>query len=153
MPELKESLQIAGEILKVIGALASFYAVFKLRQIEKKYLFKATVPDLMARIGKTLDTLIEVLDDPTGYRPEIAEALNHLMVDVKNLRRKCHGGTLKACSELLRTLQATRPRRYFWQPEEPMAVGESTLIEIYGRGAGLIHSLENDLEDHRWSGK
>lgn len=56
MPDLKEWLQYAGEVLKIIGAFASFYAVFKLRQIEKKYLFKATIPEVVANIQITLDT-------------------------------------------------------------------------------------------------
>jgi hypothetical protein len=153
MPELKEALQIAGEVLKIIGALASFYAVVKLRQIEKKYLFRATVPDLIARIDRTLETLSAALPDPSGHRPEIAEALNHLIVDVRNLKRKCRGDSSSACSDLLKVIQSTMPRRFFWQAERPVAIGRSVLIEIYGKGSGLIHSLENDIEDHRWSGK
>jgi hypothetical protein len=153
MPELRDALQIAGEVLKIIGALASFYAVFKLRQIEKKYLFKATVPDLIVKIDKALGMLSAALPDPSRHRTEIAEALNYLMVDVKNLRRKCRGDSLSACTDLLRVIQATRPRRYFWQSERPMTLGKPVLVDIYGKGLGLIHSLGNDIQDDGWSGK
>jgi hypothetical protein len=76
-----------------------------------------------------------------------------LIVDVKNLKRKCRGDSFTACSELLIAIQSTRPRRFFWEAQQPMAIDKSMLVEIYGKAAGLVHSLENDLEDHRWSGK
>ncbi len=34
MPDLSEWLRTGAEVVKIIGGLASFYAVYKLRQIE-----------------------------------------------------------------------------------------------------------------------
>lgn len=153
MPDLKEWLQYAGEVLKIIGAFASFYAVFKLRQIEKKYLFKATIPEVVANIQITLDTLNKFMLKPADRRVEISEALYVLATDVRNIKRKSRGDSLIAASQLLQSIELTRPGRYFWEAEMPMAPRLDALIEIYGKGMGLIRSLEHDLNDRGWSEK
>ncbi len=154
MLALKEGLHYATEAVKIIGGLASFYAVYKLREIEKKYLFKATVPELITKLDQALSDLNDALTNPSSHRTQITEALNYLMVDVKNVKRKARGDSLHACNEFLGMIQATSPKRYFWQAEAPvMAIGKTVLVEIYGKGRGLIRSLENDMDDYGWSGK
>jgi hypothetical protein len=153
MLDLKAGLQYSAEVVKVVGGFASFYAVIKLRQIERRYLFKATVPELIAKVEKALSVLSLSLSTPTPDRTGVAEALNYLIVDAKNIKRKSRGDTLRACNDLLKMIRATRPRRYFWQTEAPMVIGKTILLDIYGKGRGLIRSLENDVQDQGWSSK
>lgn len=153
MPDFPAWLQHAAEVVKIAGGLASFYAVYKLRQIEKKYLFKATLPEMIVHIRRALDDLSSCIPNPSQHRPRIIGVLNHLIVDVQNIKRKSRGDSLRTCNELLAMLAATRPPRYFWQPERPMLARQSSLIDIYGKGMGLVRSLENDVNDMGWSGK
>jgi hypothetical protein len=153
MPDFAEALHYLAETVKIIGGCASFYAVVKLRQIEKRYLFKGTVPELIKKVEHALSVLNIALTKPADHRTEIAEALNHLLVDVKNIKRKARGDSTKACNELLIAIVATRPRRFFWRSPRPTLLTRQVLLEIYGKGHGLIHSLENDLQDQGWSSK
>lgn len=45
-----DGLHSIAEIIKILGAFASFYALIKLRNIERKYLFKATIPGLICNL-------------------------------------------------------------------------------------------------------
>lgn len=153
MLDWADGLHYAAEAVKILGGIASFYAVIKLRQIERRYLFKATIPQMVDNIQKTLDELNACMGKSVNYRLQVALVLNVLIVDVKNVRRKAHGDSLRAAKHLLRAISATRPRRYFWQAKLPLAPKRSALLDIYGLGMGLIRSLENDLKDQRWSSK
>jgi hypothetical protein len=142
------------EAVKISGGLASFYAVVKLRQIEKRYLFKATVPELLRKIEETLSTLNLLLSKPSSNRPEISENLNYLLVDVANMKRKVRGDSYRACKDLLEIIKVTQPRRYFWQSTTPVwSFDKNVLLEIYGKGRGLIRSLEHDVVDQGWGAK
>lgn len=90
---------------------------------------------------------------PADRRVEISEALYVLATDVRNIKRKSRGDSLIAASQLLQSIELTRPGRYFWEAEMPMAPRLDALIEIYGKGMGLIRSLEHDLNDRGWSEK
>lgn len=153
MPDYTVVLSYIAEIVKIIGGLASFYAVIKLRQIERRYLFRATVPTLVLKIENALSVLNIALTKPADHRAEVAEALNYLLVDVKNIKRKAGGDSLKACNDLLAVINSTRPARYFWQSEGPMLLSKPILLDIYGKGRGLIRSLQNDIQDQGWSAK
>ncbi|MEO7493481.1 MAG: hypothetical protein ABIV04_00930 [Massilia sp.] len=104
-------------------------------------------------IDNALSLLNLSLLEPAAHRAQIVEALNVLMVDIRNVRRKARGERARACDELLVTIQATRPRRYFWQREAPMVIRKTDLLDIYGKGRGLVRSLENDMQDQQWGGK
>ncbi len=151
MSGLSDVLSLIAEAVKVLGGLASFYALVKLRQIERRYLFKATIPELIERIEKALSLLNVGLAKPVDHRAEIVEALNYLVIDVKNIRRKARGDSYKACNELLILIRSTRPKHFVWQPEGPMQFAKPVLLDIYGKGRGLIHSLQNDMQDQGWS--
>jgi hypothetical protein len=153
MLDMEEVFKYAVEAVKIVGGLASFYAVVKLRQIEKRYLFKATVPALIANIENALSLLSRSLLKPASQRPKIIEALHCLMVDVRNVRRKSRRDTAGACDDLLRAIRVTLPRRRFWQREVTLVIRKADLLGIYGKGRGLVRSLENDLRDQRWSGR
>lgn len=113
MLALEEGLHYASEVVKIVGGLASFYAVYKLREIEKKYLFKATMPELITKLDSALSALSDALVNPASHRTEIAEALNYLMVDAKNIKRKARGDSLRACHEFINMVQTTRSKRFF----------------------------------------
>lgn len=114
MSDATQWLQLAAEVIKVVGGIASFYAVFKLRQIERRYLFKATIPQIKVRIEDALSALNSAREQPSAFQVEISEALNCLMVDVKNVRRKASGDTLNSCKDVLAAISALRPGRHWW---------------------------------------
>jgi hypothetical protein len=153
MPDFSVVLSTTAEAVKIIGGLASFYAVVKLRQIERRYLFKATVPELIKKIEDALSVLSIALVKPSDHRADLTEAMNYLLVDVKNIRRKARGDSLKACNELLAVIRSARPARHFWQSEGPMLLNKTTLLDVYGKGRGLVRSLENDMQDQGWGAK
>lgn len=153
MLDWADGLHYAAEAVKILGGFASFYAVVKLRQIERRYLFKATIPQMVENIQKTLEDLILCVNNPAGHRLQVAHALNVLIVDVENIRRKSKGDSHRASKQLLQAIRATRPPRYFWQAELPMVPKRNALFDIYGMGMALLRSLENDVEDQGWSGR
>jgi hypothetical protein len=143
-----------AEAVKISGGLASFYAIVKLRQIEKRYLFKATAPELVNKIEETLSSLNLLLSKPSMHRAEIAENLNYLLVDVGNMKKKVRGDSYRACKDVLELVKVTQPRRYFWQSAAPVwSFDKNVLLDIYGKGRGLIRSLQHDVTDHGWSAK
>lgn len=152
MLEVEQVLHYAAEAVKIVGGLASFYAVVKLRKIEKRYLFKATVGELVLKLDDALSKLNATLSKPGNHQAEMMEALNYLFVDVTNIKRKCGGDSLIACKEVLVILGTTRPRRRFWRASTiPVKLEKSVLLDLYGKGRGLIRSLENDMQDQGWS--
>lgn len=152
MPSAEQVLHYAAEAVKIVGGLASFYAVVKLRKIEKRYLFKATIGELVSKLDDALSKLNASLSKPGNHPTEVMEALNYLFVDVTNLKRKCRGDSLRACKEVLAILATTRPRRTLWRaPVTPAKLEKALLLDLYGKGRGLIRSLENDMRDQGWS--
>jgi hypothetical protein len=122
--------------------------------LRKKYLFKATIPEVLASLQLALDLLNTSLARPSSHQAEIAKALNLLIVDVKNIRRKARGDSLRAAKQLMQSIDATKPRRYyFWRDPTFPVLDKPQLLDIWGKGLGLIHSIEQDLNDYGWSGK
>lgn len=150
MLDWADGLHYAAEAVKILGGVASFYAVVKLRQIERRYLFKATIPQIVDNIKHVLDELSLCLNRPSEQRLKVEHVLNILAVDVRNVRNKARGDSLRASKRILRAIDATRPRRYFWQPRQPMVLTRRALLDIYGLSMGLIRSLEHDVEDQGW---
>ena len=153
MPEWDLIREYIAEAVKFCGGLASFYAVIKLWQIEKRYLFKATIPELLSKIDKTLSALNMLLAKPSSHRAEISESLNHLRVDVMNVRKKVRGESYRACVELLEVINLTQPSKAPWWRAKINVIpsDKNVLLNIYGKGRGLIRSLEHDVQDQGWS--
>lgn len=149
MGEWRDILDFLAEAVKILGGFASFYALIKLRQIERRYLFRATVPELIESIDRTLTVLNRALDKPAEDRAELVEALSRLYVDVRNVRRKAKGDTLAACRDLLAMIETTQSGL----AGMPQRLSKLVLLDIYGKGCGLLQSLEHDLKDGRWSAK
>jgi len=150
MPEISNWLAYGSEIVKVVGSFASFYAVYKLRKIEQRYLFKATMPELVKNVQRSLDDLNRYMGQPARHNAEIVKTVRLLAVDAINIRRKARGDTLAAADELLRLI---RPRRYFWQPRRLADLNKGRLIEIYSVGGGLLRTIEHEIADQTWSAK
>lgn len=142
-----------AEVVKLLGGLASLYALFKLRQIERRYLFRATVPRLIGNIETSLSRLNLLLVPSRADHAQLHVLLNHLLVDVKNVRRKARGDSLDMANQLLAAIRATGLARRFWQRTTALELTTEALLDIYGKGQGLIHSLENDVRDTGWSAK
>ncbi|MYN25594.1 hypothetical protein [Duganella levis] len=148
-----DGLHSLAEIIKIFGAFASFYALLKLRQIERKYLFKATMPGLIEKIDSSLQALNEGLNDPIRHRIQIGTALNHLVADLKTVKRRMKG---ESRSEVAKFLGFMRPLGFdphFWQSKRVRQLSKDELSELYNRGRGLLRSLENELGDSAWSNK
>lgn len=146
-------LQMAAEAVKVVGGVASFYALLKLRKIEKRYLFKATIPDLRNNIEQSLSHLNLLLLNVESNRGQINEVLNYLIVDAKNVRKKAAGDSRDAAGQLLRAIRVTGLHMSWWQMKPAQVLEPATLLDIYGKGRGLTRSLEYDLTDQGWGGK
>lgn len=153
MWSFEDGLKYAVEAFKVLGGLASIYAVIKLRKIEKKYLFKATIPELIESLGGSLESLNISMLKPSKHRADIARVIGILIVDGRNIRRKTRGDSLKAANELLDALSPMKPGRFFWQAKIQVFPDETALLRVYEKGMGLIRALENDLNDQSWSAK
>lgn len=153
MPDLAILFGYVTEAIKIIGGLASFYALVKLRRIERRYLFKATMPNAVQRLDAALMKLSICLSSVDENRFVIFEILTVLLVDVAGVKRKSRGDTRRLASYLHKLIAAAAPRRYFWQARSPAIPDLELLFEIHGLGSGLLHSVENDLEDLGWSAK
>ncbi|WP_296000547.1 hypothetical protein [Rugamonas sp.] len=140
------------ELTKIAGALASCFAVYKLRKIERKYLFKATLPVIKKNIDKALVQINKGVSDHNSARAQINEALNHLLVDAKSIRGKVGADSKVAADSLLMAIRKTGLGRRFWEFGREV-ISPEVLLDIYGKGRGLIRSLENEVGDMNWSGK
>ena len=153
-PDVLAVLSPLSEAVKIIGGFASLYAIVKLRQIERRYLFKATLPGLIGNIAESLSGLNRImLDQSNDNTAQLHRLLNRLIVDVKNVKRKARGDSVAAADQLLDAIRATGLVRKFWMRELPITLERALLLDIYGKGAGLLHSLGNDVNDLGWSGK
>jgi hypothetical protein len=114
----------------------------KLRKIEKRYLFKATIPDVLVNLNESLQQLNAAIANPVGSKAAIVAVLNFLLVDVKNVKGKATGDSLEVAKQLLDLIQTTQ-----LSSANP---ANSALLDIYGKGMGLVRSLENDQADQDW---
>jgi hypothetical protein len=124
-----------------------------LRTIEKRYLFRATIPDLIANIDTSLQQLAQALNDPTMSRVFVNEALYRLLADANSVLRRAGPLSTPAANELLRNMRIAGFSRRFWQRQAVIVLDADMLFGIYGSGAGLVRSLENELKDSSWSAK
>ncbi|RFP20457.1 hypothetical protein D0T25_14510 [Duganella sp. BJB488] len=145
MPDVAILLGYISEGIKILGGLASFYALIKLRQIEKRYLFKATIPDVVKNLRESLRQLNAAMAKPSEKRDAVVISLNHLQVDVKNVVRKAFGDSAIIARQLLNLVESAQLAS--------SSVTSNVLIDIYGKGMGLVRSLEHDQVDQGWSRK
>ena len=146
-------LHSIAEIIKILGAFASFYALLKLRKIERKYLFKATIPGLIENIDNSLKLINDGLNDPDAYRLQTRKALNHLLADVKTVRRRVKGDSAVAAKGFLTLMRRVGFEPPIWRKQVVPELSQEQLFEIYGQGNGLVRSLTNELDDSAWSSK
>ncbi|GAA0429494.1 hypothetical protein ACFOY5_16890 [Massilia aurea] len=147
------TLHNLAEFVKVVGSFASFYAVYRLSRIEKRYVFKATVPLISKDIEKSLTLLNKGMADSESFNPTISEAVHKLHADAMSLRRKVNGDSKASVEELLISIRTTGLGRRFWHRANKNPYAKSDLLNIYGKGQGLLRSLKNDLGDMKWSNK
>lgn len=148
-----DTLGPLAELVKIVGALASFFALWKLRTIEKRYLFRATIPGLIDNIDVSLQCLAQGLNDPDTSKVLINQALYRLLADANSVVRRAGPLSTPAANELLRNMRLAGISRRFWQRPVGVVLDDDMLFGIYGSGAGLLRSLENELKDSSWSAK
>jgi hypothetical protein len=148
-----DDLHSIPEVIKILGAFASFYALIKLRNIERKYLFKATIPSLIANIDISLASISDSLKDLELYGAELRKALDQLLADVKTVRRRAKGDSVIAAQGILTMMRRSGFEPYAWQRQVVPALSRDQLLEIYGQGNRLVRLLENELDDSAWSSK
>lgn len=148
-----EVLSPAAEAVKIFGALASFFALWKLRQIEQRYLFKATIPSLIANLDASLTQLGIGLNNLQAAAAAVNEALYRLLADAKSVRQRGGNDVKAAADVLIAHLRATGLHTRFWHRHAALKLNKDVLLGVYGSGNGLIRSLENELNDRTWSSK
>ena len=148
-----DALHSIAEVVKILGAVASFYALLKLRQIERRYLFKATIPGLIENIDRSLRSLNGYADDQKSDGAEITAALNNLLADIKAVRQRSVGDSRSAAREFLNFMRPIGFEPRFWQRQSMRQLTQNELFEIYGRGIRLIRFLENELREKIWSSR
>jgi hypothetical protein len=143
----------AAEAVKIFGAFASFFALWKLRQIEQRYLFKATIPALIANLDASLTKLGVGMNDLQAAAAAVNEALYQLLADAKSVKQR-GGADVKAGADvLIAHLRAAGLHTRFWHRHATLKLNKEVLLSVYGSGNGLIRSLENELSDRTWSSK
>lgn len=145
MPNWPVLFDYLSEAIKIIGGLASFYAVIKLRQIERRYLFRATLPNLILDLQESLERLENLLSERDIQLSAISPVLNNFLADVRNVKRKASGDSLAIAKHLISLIETAQ--RTTLNPRGMQ------LDEIYGKGIGLVRSLQHDQVDQDWSRK
>lgn len=148
-----DALHSVAEIVKILGAVASFYALLKLRRIERRYLFKATIPGLIDNIDNSLQALNDYANDPSLDGADITAALNNMLADIKAVRRRSVGDSRSAAKGFLSFMRPMGFEPRFWQRQAMRQLTRGELFEIYGRGVRLIRFLENELSEKDWSSR
>jgi hypothetical protein len=141
------------ELIKLLGALVSFGVFWKLRKIEKRYLFRATAPGLIRKLNDSLSKLESWLNDQDANERLLSEALNHLLIDARSAKRRARGDSIEAADQLLATLKKIGVVHRFWGFAKPGPISKTSVIELFGKASGLVHALENEVEDAAWSDK
>ncbi|MBP1203914.1 hypothetical protein JOD97_001928 [Duganella sp. 1411] len=145
MPDWPVLFDYLSEAIKIIGGLASLYAVIKLRQIERRYLFRATMPNLILELQQSLESLDELLSEREFDQSAAFPILSNLLADVRSVKRKASGDSLAIAKHLIGLIEMAQSTTV-----SPRGV---QLDEIYGRGIGLVRSLRHDQVDQDWSRK
>lgn len=145
--------KLATETIKIVGAGASFYAVWKLAKIERRYLFRATIPALLGRIVVSLGKLNAWINDPDSNQTQVSEALNHLLADAKSVKKRAKGDAVAAADDLLTALRNMGFERRFWQFGKEQEMSKAVAVRIFGIASRLSRSLENELDEAMWSSK
>jgi hypothetical protein len=146
-------LHSLAELIKIIGALASFYALLKLRKIEQRYLFRVTIPGLVENLEKSLGLINAGMLDLEGRRTQTLQTLNHLLADVKTVQRRARGDARGAAKRIVTLMRRIGFEPYFWQQQVVKELTRAELLEIYGQASGLVRLLANDLDGSAWSAK
>lgn len=147
------SLGSFAELVKIFGAFASFYAIVKLKSIEKKYLFRATLSASIKNLETALGALNTALNDIDSSGIQIREALNHLVADAKGIKKKSGKDSGIAVDNLLAAIERTGVIRGFWKFKVVSRIDKEVLLDIYGKGSGLIRTLQNEGSERNWEGK
>jgi hypothetical protein len=146
-------LSPGAEAVKIAGAFASFFALWKLRQIEQRYLFKATIPGLIANLDASLTKLGVGMNDLQAAAAAVNEALYQLLADAKSVRQRGGADVKAAADVLIAHLETAGLHTRFWHRHVALKLEKDILLRVYGSGNGLIRSLQNELSDRTWSSK
>lgn len=129
-----------GNIASIIGMGISLYVLFEVRNIKRRFLFKARIPELVASLrkqAKELNSLLRTFDRSAN---EIEAALSVCEATVANLAPKLQGETRKAArsfQEHVKQRQAPISKEYTYQ--------------LYAKLQALIEAVSHVERDINWS--
>lgn len=98
-------LSIIGSIASFLGLILTLWVAFAVRDIKKRFSFKARVPNLVRQLKGHSSKISESLNDFPKFKEIIREELVKAEVVLKSLRGKVKGDPKKSVSELIKTVK------------------------------------------------
>lgn len=129
-----------GDTSSLIGMFISLYVLFEVNRLQKKFLFKARLPQLLASLKKYAKTFSSNLQSFDDSRRDIETNLSKSLSTLKNLKNKVSGDSKQETKNLIKKIQ---------KRETPIT--KDYLWEIYNDLQALIDSLGHLHEDKQWS--
>lgn len=139
-----DSLSIVGNIASIAGLIISCLVLWGVNKIEKHYLFKARIPDLMKSLEEYAGNLITSFD--TKDTRDVVQVVVIIKSILKNLSRKVGSEISSEIDELNTKIE------YYIKTGSKAKYGDNdNAYEIYTSLLAIIETLKQHHKDSEWS--
>ncbi len=133
------NLSLFGSVASILGLLVSIYVLREIRNLKKKFLFRARVPQLLNAIKGYSKGISSKLRDFEGSKRELETDLSKCNATLKNLSLKVDGNAKEITKRLTKKIR---------KQKQPLKKDE--IWEIYNDLQALIESLSHLQKDIKW---
>lgn len=128
-----------GDVASVIGVIVSISVLLNLKNIKKKYLFKARIPDLVTKLKNNAEDISGRLKNFNEAKRDLETDLGRCIAALINLKKKVDRKTRQTINQLIKEI---RRRKKPLEKEE--------MWQIYNDLVILIDSLDHLQKDVKW---
>lgn len=129
-----------SSIASILGLIITLITLLKVSNIQKFYIFKATIPDQTLRLSELNGEIVRLLSDCSQNKDEIIERIIKMETIVNSLSNKVNRNFKNKTNELLKC----SPRSNYT---------EDNVRLFYEKTLSLVCSIQEELRDKEWEAK
>lgn len=138
--DLEISLSAFADVTSIIAFALTIYVSLSINEIKKKYMLKATVPDVLKNLGAFSSEFSSLLNDFKGNKDGIVNLLSRLDVQFESLEQK------KPSKQVIDRTGIARRKIKSYQYDQK----ENVAREVYASLLAVIQSLDTFIKDSVW---
>jgi hypothetical protein len=142
---------IFGDVASVAGFFITVGVLLKVRSIERSFIFKARLPDLLKELKKTSANLLDTLQREEDLSRDSEKELARLSALLKSVSSKVKKSQRAEVNVLLRLSRGTDAPWPIWRFVPIRALSKEQVWTVYNQTEGLIESLKQAMQDSKWS--